>query len=104
VLFEDKIVETYLDDKVIFSQTLREHIVHARDVVHGLLKYILKINLAKCKIGQLKLEYLSHIEYHGCIMPNPQKVKALLQLKPPFKIKQAIAFLGKETLLQLLNH
>jgi hypothetical protein len=30
-------------------------------------------------------------------MPNPEKVKALLQFKPPFKIKQAEAFLGKAT-------
>ena len=28
-------------------------------------------------------------------MPNPEKVKALLLFKPPFKIKQAEAFLGK---------
>ena len=56
-----KIVETYLDDIVIFSQTLREHVEHVREVVHRLLKYILKINLAKCKIAQRKLEYLSHI-------------------------------------------
>jgi hypothetical protein len=92
-----KIVETYLDDIVIFSQTFREHVEHVKEVVNRLLKYILKINLAKCKIAQRKLEYLSHIVYHGCIMPNPEKVKALLQLKPPFKIKQAEAFLGKAT-------
>jgi hypothetical protein len=92
-----KIVETYLDDIVIFSQTLKEHVEHVREVVNRLLKYILKINLAKCKIAQRKLEYLSHIVYHGCIMPNPEKVKALLQFKPPFKIKQAEAFLGKAT-------
>jgi hypothetical protein len=30
-------------------------------------------------------------------MSNPEKVKALLQFKQPFKIKQAEAFLGKAT-------
>ena len=30
-------------------------------------------------------------------MPNPEKVKALLQFKPPLRIKQAEAFLGKAT-------
>ncbi len=92
-----KKVETYLDDIVIFSQTLREHFEHVREIVNRLLKYIQKINLAKCKIAQRKLEYLSHIVWHGCIMPYPEKVKALLQFKPLFKIKQAEAFLGKAT-------
>jgi hypothetical protein len=70
-----KIVETYLDDIVIFAQTLREHVEHVREVVNRLLKYIIKINLAKRKIAQRKLEYLSHIVCLCCIIPNPEKSK-----------------------------
>ena len=90
-----KIVETYLDDIVIYSNTLKEHVAHVREVVQRLLTHVLKIRLAKCKIATQKLEYLSHIVYNGCIMPNPQKIKHLLQYEPPFNKKQTEAFLGK---------
>ena len=92
-----KIVETYLNDIVIYSSTLREHVEHVREVVNRLIRYVLKIRLAKCKIAQQQIEYLSHIVYHGCIKPNPKKVRDLLKYEPPFNKKQTQAFLGKSS-------
>ena len=90
-----KIVETYLDDIIIYSRTLKEHVQHVKMVVERLLKHVLKIKLEKCKIAEQRIEYLSHIVYHGCIQPNPQKVRDLLKYQPPFNKKQTAAFIGK---------
>jgi hypothetical protein len=81
-VFEDilhKIVEEYLDNIIIFSQTLPEHVQHVKLVVERLIKHVLKIKLSKCKLVEQKIEYLSHIIQHGSIEPNPQKVSELLK-------------------------
>jgi hypothetical protein len=75
-LFEDilhKIVEVYLDEIIIFSQTLPEHVQHVKMVVERLIKHVLKMKLSKCKLVEQKIEYLSHIIHYGSIEPNPQK-------------------------------
>jgi glutamate mutase epsilon subunit len=75
-LFEDilhKIVEVYLDEIIIFSQTLPEHVQHVKRVVERLIKNVLKMKLSKCKLVEQKIEYLSHIIHYGSIKPNPQK-------------------------------
>ena len=90
-----KIVETYLDDIIIFSLTLKDHVTHVKEVVQRLLKHVLKIRLDKCKIAEKRIEYLSHIVYHGCIQPNPAKVRDLLKYSPPLNRKQTQALLGK---------
>ena len=55
------ICEVYLDDIIVFSNTLEEHVEHVRLVAERLKKLNLKIKIEKCKIAQEKIEYLSHI-------------------------------------------
>ena len=91
IIFEDllhKFVETYLDDIIIFSNSLKEHVQHVKIVVDRLIKYVLKIRLDKCKIAEQRIEYLSHIIQNGCIQPNPQKIKDLLKYEPPLTQKK----------------
>ena len=90
-----KIVETYLDDIIIYSQSLKSHVEHVKMVVDRLIKHVLRIRLEKCTVAQREIEYLSHIICHGCIRPNPKKTQDLLKYKPPFNKKQAAAFMGK---------
>ena len=52
-----KIVETYLDDIIIYSTTLREHVEHVKEVVSRLFKYVLKVKLSKCEIAKMQIEY-----------------------------------------------
>ena len=79
----NKICQEYLDDIIIYSLTLSDHIEHVKQVVDRLNQHNLKIKLAKCKIAQKKIEYLSHVISYGKITPSPNKVKDLLKLNAP---------------------
>jgi hypothetical protein len=89
-----KICLVYLDDIIIFSNTLEEHIEHVKLVAQRLREHNLKIKLSKCKFAQKRVEYLSHIIENGSIKPNPAKVEAISKCKVPTTVKQVQSFLG----------
>ena len=100
-----KCCDTYLDDIIIYSPTLQEHVKHVESVVKRLKANVLKIKIEKCKIVEEKIEYLSHVIWHGCIQPNPKKINELLKYKPPFNKKQIEAFIGKASYYRrLIKH
>ena len=90
----NKICEVYLDDIIIYSINLEEHINHVQTVADRLQQHNLKIKLEKCKIAQQKIEYLSHVISNGHISPSQNKVKDLLKFKAPLNAKQIHSFLG----------
>ena len=47
-----KICCVYLDDLIIFSDTLEEHLERLNIVLRGLREYNLKLSLKKCKFMQ----------------------------------------------------
>ena len=89
-----KICEVYLDDIIIYSNTLEEHINHVKQVIDRLKEYNLKIKISKCKIAQESVEYLSHIISNGTIQPSPRKIQELLKYQTPFNAKQILSFHG----------
>ena len=88
------ICQVYLDDIIIYSLTLEDHIKHVKIVVDRLKQHNLKIKLSKCKIAQTKIEYLSHVISYGSIQPSPNKVKDLLKYVAPLSKKQIHSFVG----------
>ncbi|GBG60361.1 hypothetical protein CBR_g4319 [Chara braunii] len=56
----DQFVLIYLDDILVYSRTLDEHIVHLRVVLDSLRTTKYKANRAKCEFTQQELEYLGH--------------------------------------------
>ena len=88
------ICEVYLDDIIIYSNTIEEHIEHVKQVVNRLNEYNLKIKLEKCKIAEQQIEYLSHVISHGTISPSPAKVADLMKYNPPLNAKQTHSFIG----------
>jgi hypothetical protein len=89
-----KICEVYLDDIIIYSETLNEHIKHVEAVVQRLKQYNLKVKLSKCKIVQQKIQYLSHVISHCHIQPSTEKVKDLNKFQTPLNYSQIHSFIG----------
>ena len=54
-------MSAYIDDILIFSRTLEEHMEHLRLVIDRVTKARLKLNPAKCKFIQQEVEYLGHL-------------------------------------------
>ena len=59
-------VSVYLDDVIVFSENLMDHINHLKVVFDCLRKAGLMLNLNKCKIVSNEVEYRGHtVTPHG---------------------------------------
>jgi len=73
-----KICHVYLDDIVIWSNSIAEHAKHIDMVMAALSAAKLHLNLKKCAFFLLKMDFLGyHISAHG-IEPNSSKVDRIL--------------------------
>ena len=85
---------SYLDDIIIFSVTPEEHLKHIRIVLKRLQSANLKMKKSKCCFFKRELHYLGHLLTTEGIKPQPEKVKAISELKPPSTSKGVTEFLG----------
>lgn len=84
----------YLDDIIIFSTSLQEHIERLTDVFDRLRKYNFKIQLDKSEFLKKEVSYLGHIITTKGIKPNPDKIEAILNFPIPKNPKEIKSFLG----------
>ncbi len=71
-------VMVYLDDIIIFSQTIEEHLQHMRKVLEALRQARFKLKLEKCEFAKKQLKYLGFIVGEFGIKPDPEKVKVIV--------------------------
>jgi len=55
-----KCVYNFIDDILIYSRTIEEHLEHIKEVLKNFKGYHLKINIEKCKFMQTEVEVLGH--------------------------------------------
>ena len=84
----------YLDDVIIFSKTIDDHINHIQAVLKLLKEAGLKIKLSKCTFLRQEVEYLGHIVSNEGIKPDPKKQLAIDQFPVPKNVDQVRSFLG----------
>ncbi|KNA24590.1 hypothetical protein SOVF_014300, partial [Spinacia oleracea] len=58
--FLDKFVVVYLDDIVVYSDSLQEHVHHLRQVFQALRESELHVKLEKCSFAQDEVSFLGH--------------------------------------------
>lgn len=84
----------YLDDVIIFSQTVEEHFTRLREVLVRLKDAGLKLKPSKCQFLQRKLKYLGHIVSEEGVECNPEGIQTLRGWKVPTCVKELQQFLG----------
>lgn len=87
-------VLVYMDDIIIFSNNLHEHIKHLESVFKILKKHLLKIQLDKTEFFKRELLFLGHIISKDGIKPNPAKLESIKSFAIPQNQKQIKQFLG----------
>ena len=90
----NKGVSIYIDDLVIGSDSVEEHIRLIREVLKRLRKAGLKLKLEKCKFMQKKIDYLGHTLSDRGIEVNDLKVRSIKNYPTPKDKKQIKSFLG----------
>ena len=102
-------VAVYIDDIVVFSHTLEEHIDHLRLVFERLVEAGLKLKPVKCHFIRREVEYLGHIITPQGLKTNPRLVTAVQDFLVPRNMQEIRRFLGMSSysshgLLKWLNH
>lgn len=92
--FINNICVVYLDDILVFSTSLQEHILSLRRIFQRLSEYNLKVQVDKCNFFRRESEYLGHIITPEGIRPNPEKISVIQGIPLPNTIKQIRSFLG----------
>ena len=70
-----KICVIYLDDLIIFSRTLEEHLDRLDKVLTRLRGCNLKLSPKKCKFLQTKVKYVGHIVLENGVEADPEMLK-----------------------------
>ncbi|GBG71528.1 hypothetical protein CBR_g8946 [Chara braunii] len=90
----DRSVLIYLDDILVYSRTLDEHIVHLRVVLNRLRLAKYKANLDKCEFARQELEYLGHFVTPKGIRPLADKIQAIVDWPEPRSTTDVRSFMG----------
>lgn len=80
----------YVDDVLIYDNTMETHRSHIREVLPRIQKAGLSVLLArhKCQGFENKIKFLGHIVGAGGIRPDPAKVAAMAGMSAPLNGKE----------------
>ncbi|XP_069467395.1 uncharacterized protein [Ambystoma mexicanum] len=84
----------YIDNILIYFETLDQHVHHVRAVLSKLCQYHLFAKLEKCAFHVTTVEFLGYILSPQGIQMDRRKVEAILQWPSPSSIKTVQSFLG----------
>ncbi|KAF0730073.1 hypothetical protein AaE_009327, partial [Aphanomyces astaci] len=84
----------YLDDCIVFSEDFGSHLVRLTQVLTMFREAGFKLKMSKCKWGRSSVPFLEHIITTAGILPNPEKIKSVLRVKPLKDVSEVCAFLG----------
>ena len=98
LLFHDLIghgkVVIYLNDILIFSESLEDHERTVAQVLEILRKNKLYLKPEKCDFHKTSIEYLSMIIEHGQVRMDPAKVTTVAEWPVPLKKKDLQSLIG----------
>src|SRR5260221_5088408 len=94
----------YLDDILVYLDSLEDHRDHIREVLHHLHTAGLYTNLKKCKFHMDTVEYLGFILSPKGLQMDPAKVSVILDWPKPQKVQDIQAFLGFTNFYQRFIH
>lgn len=84
----------YLDDIIIFSTSLQNHLTDIRQVFERLRSANFKLQVSKSDFLRREVNFLGHIVTQDGVKPNPNKIKSIQEFPIPKNRKQIKSFLG----------
>ena len=92
--FINHFVVVYLDDIVVYSESLKDLVSHLKQM----LARLKCVKMEKCEFSQQELIFLRHNLLHKEVKMDEKKVQVMLDWPPPSKASKLCSFLG------LANH
>ena len=90
-MFESQLgknIEIYIDDMVVKSKVVVEHLEDLGTIFEILRKYKLRLNASKCSFGVGSGKFLGYMVTHRGIEVNPNQIKAITNLQSPRNPKE----------------
>ena len=88
-------VEVYVDDMLVKSQDEGEHLNDLQETLDTLRQYSMKLNPSKCAFGVPLGKFLGFMVSHRGIEANPDKIQAILDMKPLQNVKEVQSLTGR---------
>ena len=92
--FLDVFCTAYIDDILIYSESLEEHKKHVRLVLGALSDAGLQLDIDKSEFFKTEVIYLGYVISTEGIKMDPAKVQAIQEWEYPLNVKDVRAFLG----------
>ena len=89
-----KSIHIYMDDLLIGTNSIEEHLTILREVLHRLQAAGLKLKLEKCDFLKKEIVYLGHVISEEGVRVNPEKIKGISSFPEPKTKKNVKQFLG----------
>jgi len=94
ILIRLDFVQCYINDIVVYSDTVEEHQIHLQIVFEWLKVHGLHFHPRKCKFLQENVEYLGHVIYPSGLGVQQVKVEAIARIPHPTDVSRVCAFMG----------
>ena len=85
---------TYMDDILVFTETLDQHMSVLEELFKRLEEFGLSLALDKCQFGRKSVDYLGYSVSSAGIKPLSRKIQAIVSIPEPTTQKELLAFLG----------
>ena len=86
--------EIYIDDMVVKSKMVSEHLGNLRTIFKILRNYKLRLNALKCSFGVGSGKFLGYMVTHRGIEVDPDQIKAINNLRSPRNPKEVQKLTG----------
>ena len=83
-----------IDDVMVFGATRKEHDDRLFAVLQRLQAAGVTLNAEKCEFAKDEIQFLSHKVSKAGAQSDPQKIVAIVKMKPPSNITELRRFLG----------
>ena len=81
-------IEVYIDDMVVKSKVVSEHVGDLGNIFEILRKHKLHLNASKCSFSVGLGKFMGYMVNHRGIEVNPDQIKAINSLQPPRNPKE----------------
>ncbi|CAH9143682.1 unnamed protein product [Cuscuta epithymum] len=88
-------MEAYVDDMIVKSKRAGTHAVDLAEVFKIMEKFNLRLNPKKCTFAVQGGKFLGYLVSRRGIEPNPEKIKAILEMEPPRNVKEVQRLTGR---------
>ena len=96
-MFESQLgknVKVYIDDMVVKSKLVYEHLADLLNIFDILKRHKLHLNASKCFFGVGSGKFLGYMVTHSGIEINPDQIRAINSLQPPWNPKEVQKLIG----------